>query len=218
MFLGFSLFSGNILTIGLSWFEIIASIIIFMKGNLYILRKNEMHLLAKEIQSLDDCTSVFEEAIHNGDVFDENIVKNIEQIKRFSRKRDTINDILKQKFSIEEITYQKFSDVLKEVEKIFLVNMRSIINKISAFDIEEYESTFGNKKSKPNISKEKMDIYNQYIEFVNNSTNINEEILLKLDKMILEISQYNTIDGGDIKKMPAIIEMDELIKNAGLYK
>ena len=83
MFLGFSLFSGNILTIGLSWFEIIASIIIFMKGNLYILRKNEMHLLAKEIQSLDDCTSVFEEAIHNGDVFDENIVKNIEQINDF---------------------------------------------------------------------------------------------------------------------------------------
>lgn len=218
MFLGFSLFKGTMLTIGISWVDIIASIFVFLNGNLYILNKNEMQILSKDIKSLDDCKSVFEEAIHNGDVFDENIIKNIEQIKRFSRKSDTINDILKQKFEAEEMTYQKFNDVLQEVENVFLLNMRSIINKIMAFDVEEYESNMNNPKKRETISKEKMDIYNKYIEFVNNSTNINDEILLKLDKMILEISQYNTIDGGDIKKMPAIVEMDELIKNAGLYK
>lgn len=183
-----------------------------------ILKKEEIHLLAKEVKTLNDCISVFEEAIYNGDVFDDNIKKNIEQIKRFTRKSNTINDILLQKFSKDEMTFQKFKEVLNEVEKVIFLNMRSIINKISAFDVQEYESILSNKISKQTIPQEKWDIYNKYIEFVNNSTNINEEILLKLDKMILEISQYNSIDGGDIKKMPAIIEMDELIKNVNLYK
>lgn len=218
IFFGFSLLKGTALTTSISWFTILSSIFAFFKGNLQILKKEEMHLLAKDVKTLNECIAVFEEAIYNGDVFDENIEKNIDQIKRFTRKNNTIKDILLQKFSADEMTFQKFSDVLKEVEKVIYMNMRSILNKISAFDIEEYESILKNKVDRRTIPQEKLDIYDKYINFVNEATNINEEILLKLDKMILEISQYNTIDGGDIKKMPAIIEMDELIKNAKLYK
>ncbi len=217
-FLGFSLFKGTILSIGISWVTILASIIAFFRGNLKILKNNEILSLTHDIKTLDDCISVFEEAIYNGDVFDENIKKNVEQIKRFSRKNNTIKDILLQKFSKDEMTYKKFSDVLKEVEKVIFINMCSILNKISAFDMQEYENIINNKIDKRTIPKEKLDIYDKYIKFVNDATNINEEILLKLDKMILEISQYNTIDGGDIKNMPAMVEMDELIKNAKLYK
>ena len=218
VFLGFSLITGTALTIAISWLEIFASILAFFTGNLAILKKQDMHLLTQEIKNLNDCISVFEEAMNNGDVFDESITKNIEQIKRFKRKSETINDILLQKFAVDEITYQKFHDVLKEVEKVIYMNMRSILNKISAFDVEEYEAIQKNKINRSSIPQEKLDIYNKYIEFVNESTNINEEILLKLGKMILEISKYNTIDGSDIKKMPVITEIDELIKNANLYK
>lgn len=218
IFLGISLFEGTALTIGAAWLTITGSILAFFKGNLNILKKEDMHLLAQDVKTLDDCISVFQEAIYNGDVFDENIEKNIEQIKRFKRKYSTINDILLQKFSADEMTFQKFHAVLEEVEKVIYMNMHSIINKISAFDMEEYESILNNKIDRKTIPQEKLDIYDKYIQFVNDSTNINEEILLKLDKMVLEISQYNTIDGGDIKNMPAIIEMDELIKNAYRYK
>ncbi|MBQ3414425.1 MAG: hypothetical protein IJH39_03580 [Clostridia bacterium] len=218
VFLGLSLFKGTALTLLAGWGAIVSSLVAFFGGNMKILKNEEIHLLAKDVESLDDCISVFEEAIYNGDVFDENIKKNIEQIKRFKRKYNTINDILLQKFSAEEMTYQKFSDVLKEVEKVIYINMRSIINKISAFDMEEYENILKNKIDKKMLPKEKLDIYEGYINFVNEATNTNEEILLKLDKMILEISKYNSIDGGDIKNMPAIVEMDELIKNAKLYK
>lgn len=217
-FLGLSLFQGANITIVLAWLEIIISVLAFLKGNLMILRKENVHLLAQDVKDLNDCVLVFEQAMDNGDVFDENIVKNIEQIKRFKRKYETIDDILLQKFSADEITYQKFRDVLKEVENVIYMNMRSILNKISAFDVEEYEAIQKNKINIQSIPQEKLDIYNKYIEFVNESTNINEEILLKLDKMILEISQYNTIDSKNIRKMPVIAEIDELIKNANLYK
>ena len=217
-FLGFSLLKGSYITIAISWLDLFISSLIFVKGNLYILRKSEIHILAKEVKNLNDCISIFQEAIYNGDVFDDNIIKNIEQIKRFSRKYNTINDMLLQKFSEDEITYKKFNDVLNGVQNVIYINMKSILNKISAFDEDEYINIINNKEKQQTISQEKLEIYNKYIDFVNESTNINEEILLKLDKMILEISKYNTIDGGDIKKMPVIMEMDELIKNAKLYK
>jgi uncharacterized protein (UPF0335 family) len=216
--LGFALFKGTPLTMSIAWMSVIGSGFAFIKGNSLIFKKEETHLLTKGINSLNDCIDVFQEAINNGDVFDENILKNIEQIKRFTRKHDTIKDILLQKFSKDEMSFKKFSSVLLDVENVIYMNMRSILNKISAFDVVEYERLMRDEFSVDELTQEKRDIYNEYINFVDSATKTNEEILLKLDKMLLEISRYNSIDGGDIKRLPAIMEMDELIKNANLYK
>ena len=37
-------------------------------------------------------------------------------------------------------------------------------------------------------------------------------------KEIINIVLYNSIEDGEVKDLPAIIEMDELIKNAKFYK
>jgi hypothetical protein len=218
--LDLSLLTGTTLSISVAWTAVLVSTFAFFKVNSLILNKQETRLLLQNINSLDNCISVFREIIHNGDVFDENILKNIEQIKRFRRKQDTIKDILLQKFSTNEMSFQKFSGVLQDVENVIYMNIRSILNKISAFDIDEYETIQRRKARgvKQKISQEKIDIYNEYINFVNNATEINEDILLKLDKMLLEISRYNSLEDGDVRKLPAIIEMDELIKNANLYR
>ncbi|MDR1892055.1 MAG: hypothetical protein LBQ48_03485, partial [Oscillospiraceae bacterium] len=187
-------------------------------GNSQILKTGETHLLAQNIHSLNDCTAVFQEAINNGDVFDENILKNIDQIKRFTRKHNTIKDLLLQKFSAGEISFQKFSAVLQAVESLIYMNMRSILNKIAAFDMEEYEALQRKNFRNIDFPEEKMAIYNEYISFVGNATRTNEEILIKLDKMLLEISRYNSLEDGDAQKLPAMVELDELIKNASLYK
>jgi hypothetical protein len=218
MFLGLALFTGTAFTISIAWTVIFASIYAFFKGNLTLLKKEEMRFLTKGIQNLNDCSAVFEEAIHNGDVFDENILKNMDQIKRFNRKHDTIKDMLLQKFSSDEMTFQKFSYVLREVENVIYRNMRSILNKISAFDMDEYEKMQHKDSQGDELTAEKLKIYNEYIAFANSATQTNEIILLKLDKMLLEISRYNSLEDGDVKKLPAIVEMDELIKNASLYK
>jgi uncharacterized membrane protein len=216
--LGFSLFKGTVLSISIAWTAVLLSFLVFIKGNSLILHQKETRLLLQGIHSLNDCIPVFQEAIHKGDVFDENIQKNMEQIKRFKRKHGAIDDMLLQKFSADEMSFQKFSGVLHDVEDVIYTNMRSILNKISAFDIDEYEAMQKKGFLGDEFPHEKMAIYNEYIDFVNNATKTNEDILLKLDKMLLEISRYNSIEGGDVKKLPAIIEMDELIENANLYK
>ena len=219
MFLGLSLLAGSTLGMSIAWFTLIGSVATFFKGNTTLLKAPETHkLVAQKINCLDDCVNVFEEAIQNGDVFDSDIMKNLEQIKRFKRKQRTIKDILLQKFAVNELTYQKFNNVLGEIENVIYMNMRSILNRIAAFDITEYEDL--QKRGFPvnEVSNEKMQIYNEYISFVRNATTTNEEILLKLDKLLLEISKYNSIDGEDVSTLPAMVEMDELIKNAKLYR
>ena len=57
-----------------------------------------------------------------------------------------------------------------------------------------------------------MQIYNEYLNFVKNATITNENILLKLDKMLFEISRYNSLESGEVMELPALAEMDELIK------
>ncbi len=218
-FLGFSLLAGSTLAMSIAWFSVVASVFSFFKFNTMLLKKPETHkLIAQKINCLDDCVLVFEEAIQNGDVFDDDIMNNLNQIKRFKRKQRTIKDILLQKFAINELTYQKFNNVLGEVENVIYMNMRSILNKIAAFDVDEYESLQKRGFPPSEVSEEKMEIYNEYISFVKNATKTNEEILLKLDKMLFEISKYNSLDGGDVSRLPAMVEMDELIKNAKLYK
>ena len=109
-------------------------------------------------------------------------------------------------------------NVLNEVEDLMYMNMRSILNKIAAFDVEEYEELQRRGFPPNEVSDEKMQIYYEYIAYVKQATCTNEEILLKLDKLLLEISQYNTLKGGEVQNLPAIVEIDELIKNAKFYK
>ena len=216
-FFGFSLFVGTALSMSIAWFTILLSMFSFVYFNKNLLSQPEF-LATQNINSLEDCVAVFEEAIENGDVFDEDILKNLEQLKRFKRKRNTIKEILLQRFSMQELTYQKFNSVLDDVENIMYLNMRSILNKIAAFDIEEYEMLQKKGFPKNEVSEEKMKIYKEYLNFVKNATATNEDILLKLDKMLFEVSKYNSLEDGEVKELPAIIEMDELIKNAKLYK
>ena len=66
--------------------------------------------------------------------------------------------------------------------------------------------------------EEKFKVYNEYIRFVKEATEDNEQILLKLDKLLLEISGLNCIESGELEQMAGMIEIDNLIKQAKYYK
>jgi hypothetical protein len=68
------------------------------------------------------------------------------------------------------------------------------------------------------IMEEKFNVYNEYIRFVKEATEDNEQILLKLDKLLLEISGLNCIESGELEQMAGMIEIDNLIKQAKYYK
>ena len=68
------------------------------------------------------------------------------------------------------------------------------------------------------VMKEKREIYREYISFIRSSIEDNEEILLKLDRLILEVSRFNSLEEGELEDMSAMKEIDNLIDKTNLYR
>lgn len=223
-------FSSGILDIeigGTSIFEtafgvtlIIMSIGVFIFGNYKLLIEKEKKIKSNEIKTSFDCI----EALKNNKekkTFSKDISILLEQIQRIEKKREMITEILLQKFSSSEMSYSKFQEGIIEIEKLFYVNIKSAINKLNIFDEGDY--LLARKESRQaNLSEEfieeKISIYNEYIFFIKDSIEDNEQILLKLDKLLLELSKFDSLEDGELENMGAMKEIDELISKIKLYK
>ncbi len=230
VFLDILLFSEGLLHIelgGASVFEtafgltaILMSIVFFGVGNYKIMFEKPVVIRAGEIKTVEDCVG----ALRQNQVkktFSKEIDYILEQIERFIKKQETIKDILLQKFEIGEMSYSKFQGTILDVEGVFYRNIRSILNKINAFDEADYLRVKQDQLQK-NFSEEflqtKISLFNEYIHFVKEAVEDNEEILLKLDKLLLEITKFNSLEDGEIEQMSAMKEIDELINKAKFYK
>lgn len=198
----------------------LTSLMVFIYGNYKILVKQDQIINPSEINSIDDCIDVLSEVEHKV-IFGKSAKDLVEQLRRFENKKKIIDDILLQKFSAGELTYIKFNETVLGIEKVLLTNARGAINKINAFDEEEYRNLINgtlNTRMSQEMIKTKIDIYNQYIEYVKESIRTNEEILVKLDLLLLELSKFNSLDGIDILNMEQLKEMEDLISKVKLYK
>jgi hypothetical protein len=144
----------------------------------------------------------------------------LEQLERIRRKKETLLDVLNQRFESGELSYKKFASVIREVEKLFYLNLRSILNRLHVFDEADFASVMTQKTARysKQLLQEKTNLYNEFLSFLKYSLDNNEEILLKLDKLLLEISRLDSFEPGDIENMPCMQEIDSLIKQTKYYK
>ena len=199
---------------------IIMSFIIFIIGNYKILIKEDNEI---DISKLDDSEDYIEALKENSSkrVFSKDIDILLEQIERMDKKQEKIDDILSQKFTVNEMSYIKFKKTITEVRDVFYINIKSVINKINIFDEQEYEKIkkdIKNGKLNGKIEEQKKDMFDEYIFFVKDSIEDNEEILLKLDKFLFELSKFNSLEDGELENMSAIKDVDELINKIKFYK
>ena len=196
------------------------SFIIFIIGNYKILIKEDNEI---DISKLDDSEDYIEALKENSSkrVFSKDIDILLEQIERMEKKKKKIDDILLQKFTVNEMSYIKFKKTITEVRDVFYINIKSVINKINIFDEQEYEKIkkdIKNGKLNGKIEEQKKDMFDEYIFFVKDSIEDNEEILLKLDKFLFELSKFNSLEDGELENMSAIKDVDELINKIKFYK
>lgn len=194
--------------------------VVFVFGNYKIIYTKVRIMQPGEIKSENDYITALK-LNYGKRTFAKEIDIILEQIERLHKKKDTIKDILLQRFDSTEMSYSKFQGAVIDLDNIFYINIRSILNKLNAFDEEDYnqikKDSIHSEFSKEFI-KEKMDIYKEYITFVKDSVEDNEQILLKLDRFLLEISKFNSLEDGEIENMGAMKEIDELISNTKFYK
>ncbi|RKN86172.1 hypothetical protein D7M11_03950 [Paenibacillus ginsengarvi] len=144
----------------------------------------------------------------------------LEQMERIRKKKETLMDVLNQRFEPGELSYKKFASVIREVEKLFYLNLRSLLNRLHVFDEADFASVMTQKTARysKQLLQEKTTMYNDFLSFLKYSLDNNEEILLKLDKLLLEISRLDSFEPGDIENMPCMQEIDSLIKQTKYYK
>lgn len=204
---------------------IVMSIVLFFYVNFLILFKSDAAkaplITVENINTLDDCEAAIED-FSGISTFSDSLSSVAAQIKRFRKKKATIKEILLQKFADTEISYDRFRGTVDGIQGVMCLNIKSILNRISAFDEDEYKQIkhgkLLSKSQNSNIVQAKLDIYNEYITFVDKAVERNEEVLLKLDRLLSEISKFNSLSDGEVEDMDAMKEIEALINDTKWYK
>jgi len=178
---------------------------VFIVGNSVLMRVKSVAGYITKAQSLEDCAVAFKEA-NCGGIYN---AKCLDQIKRFNKKYGAIKNMLLQKFDETEMSYSKFNGVMSEVKKVMFLSMKSVLNKIIALDSTGYDGSESGEEAR---------IYSEYINFIENAVLENEKIILRMDRMLLEVSNYNVLESQKVENLPSVVEMDELIKTVNLYR
>ncbi len=198
---------------------LLASALALLYGSYTIFFKQPVVLPIKKMNTHEDFVEALT-AFRRVRVIEEDIAIALEQLDRLKKKIETLMNVLGQRFEPSELSFKKFASTINEVEKLFYLNVRSILNRLNVFDEVEFTNVM--TQTKPRFTKEllqeKTKLYQDFLSFMKYSLSTNEEILLKLDKLLLEISRLDSFTPEDIENMACMQEIDTLIKQTKYYK
>lgn len=212
-------FEEDAFTTALSVTLLFGSAMALLYGSYTLLFRQPVVLPVKHIETHDDYVEALS-FYRRIKVLEEDITLGLSQLSRMKKKKETLLNVLHQRFDPGELSYKKFASVTLEVEKLLYLNIRSVLNRLNVFDEADYANMMKSKSSNlpQKLFQEKTKVYNDYLSYVKNALHTNEEILLKLDQLLLEISRLDSFEAGDIEQMPCMQEIDQLIKHTKLYR
>jgi len=157
----------------------------------------------------------------NVKVLREDVAVALDQLERIEKKKATLLKVLASRFDPAELSFRKFNTVIQEVEKLLYLNLRRILTKLSVFDAAEYSQFADWMKAgrfSGSLVQKKNALYNEYFAHVKGCLGANEEILLKLDQLLLELSMLGSTDMENALEMPCMQELNALIGQTKLYQ
>ncbi|MDO5558430.1 MAG: hypothetical protein Q4F95_02405 [Oscillospiraceae bacterium] len=219
--LGLSLFSGNIVTTALSLTTLGMSTLAFFYGNYKIITSPEKIAVYKEENLIEEQDYVQALKDNQGKkIFSEDIELVISQIGRLKQKNQMLQTLLEQEFSSAEMSYARFMQIISSVVDLFYSDVRSIINRLIIFDYSEYTNVKSGKLRglTQEQTQAKLKIFDEHVDYIHNKIDKNENILLKLDSLLLEVSKLDDVTESEIEKLEAIKNLNDLIEQTKLYK
>lgn len=220
-FLGISFEADSPLVVAFAAAFLVASFIALVYGSYtYLFKPKPVVKTKKEVVTHEDYVDAMKD-YRSIDVLKHDVELALNQLERLKNRKLKLLEVLEQRFDASELSYKKFYSVVHAIEELFYANIKSILNKLGVFSVSDFAAIADlkkNKKLSAKIIEEKMQVYNEYLKFVNDSLNTNEEILLKLDKLLLEIARLGSLDLESIENMSCMKEIDALISQTKLYK
>lgn len=199
---------------------LVISLLVVIYGSYSLLFKPTIVRSVQKITTHEDYITALSQYRHVK-ALKKDILLALDQLSRMEKKKDTMLEVLSQRFEPSELSFTKFKGVTFEVEKLFYRNIRGVLNKLSVFDASGFSHSTnleGGSPSSTKLLQKKSALYNEYLAYVSGYLGANEEILLKLDQLLLEITLLDSTDYKDVEDMPCMKEIDELIKQTKLYK
>lgn len=229
-FVGLS-FSGSALSAALAATVVVMSLVSFCYGNYTLLFSETPARPVKlfknaELTTPEDYIGALESA-RGRNVFDEDIEASIEQIFRMKDKDRALDTILEQFFTPQEMTFTRFQNAIDSVKAIFFNNVKKMLNRMMIFDYKDYQKLMHKISSiqsyqgvgvVPKAASDQLKIYNEHISYVRGLVEMNENILVKFDGLLLEISKLDDLDEQGLENMAAVQEINDLIAQTKYYK
>jgi len=224
-------FTGGAVTTALAVTAVVMSLIAFGYGNYTLLFSEPKTQPVKFLKGTEFSTSKeYIDALSDAkgkNVFDECIDNAIEQVYRMDDKDKALDSILEQFFEPQEITFTRFQNAIDSVKAIFFNNIKKMINRMMIFDYKDYKKLVQKIHYSRNVNGvgvnskavgDQLKIYNEHISYVYGLVEMNENVLTKLDKLLLEISKLDDLDEQGLENIAAIQEINDLIAQTKYYK
>lgn len=199
---------------GVSWLVFVAAVVLFIFYRFYFPTGDKKPV--SKLRTEEDFTQSLKE-YEDSELFHSDIETMKRQIERFNRKKSVIGTSLLEKFDPNELSYGKFLSVVSEVEKTFFINIRNVLSVLRVFDESEYQ-TIGDQNISRDLQEKKRDVYDDYLETIKKSMNLNEAILISLDNLLSEISKLSIAEMDDMTQLTSMQEMNDLIQQTKYYK
>lgn len=133
------------------------------------------------------------------------------QIRRMEDKNAAARKMLEQYFGDARLTLTKYLSVLESVHEYFYDCVLQILNRMDAFDYEDYQSVMETGNSS------RMEPYEEHLRFIKNRMADLDDILVRTDRLITELLKL-TESGDKNQDSLEIRQMEELIANTSAYK
>lgn len=199
---------------------LVVSLLIVLYGSYTLLFKRAIVPAVPSLDSREDYIAELNR-YRNVRVLKEDVALALDQLERMDKKKQTLLNVLSGRFERTELSFRKFHTVIQDVEKLLYLNIRSILNKLSVFDAAEFSQftgTINSGRFTSTFIQKKNALFNEYFTHVKGCLAANEEILLKLDQLLLEISQLGSADYDAALEMPCMQELTALIGQTKLYQ
>ncbi|WP_256702130.1 hypothetical protein [Paenibacillus sp. P32E] len=218
--LGLQIVGGSTLETASGVTLLFTSLLVVLYGSYTLLFKTPATPSVRNLETRDDYIAGLSR-YRNVKALQKDVLLALEQLERIDKKKSTLMNILGERFEPTELSFRKFQTVIVEVEKLLYLNVRGILNKLSVFDASEFNLFTSRQRPKPfsdTLVQRKNELYNEYFAHVTGYLGANEEILLKLDQLLLEISLLDNTDYRAVDEMPCMKELNALIGQTKLYQ
>lgn len=199
---------------------IISAAVVFYASYIYLFGRTGKVLIREEEPAEDDYYGQVAR-YRNHKIFSAEVSIAMDQIERMKEKKVALLEVLSQRFQENELSYKRFHSVIVGVEKLFNMNVQGLVNKLRGSELSKLDRIDPRQAERMFSSKvwqQKLQLHKEYTDYVKGYVSSNEEILTKLDRLLLETSLLNSADYRELDEMPGMKEINLLIEQTKYYK